>query len=372
MSLLDLPVELILQIASYLEKPARNFRNASINSLARTNRRLYKIVDPFLYRLDIQQRSSGAFYSRRAISHAVNTGLLNTAWKSYQAGASVYDGYLEHVVTAKRKSLELTTMLLDEDMWSEGALLQALLSAVSGNRVEIAKELLSRDGVDPSKACYGHLPLVEAVEWRGHHASVDLLLADPRTDPNVLSRKGRTVLEEAAKEGHTNIVRSLLARGASAQPNVQTPMHSAVINRDPEMVKLFLNRDDVDLNAIFNGQTPLHHAVNANRKDLVELLLGDEQVDVNLTGMANGRTPLLDATILNNNEVIGKLLSAGADPDVADRTGLSPAMLIGCSDAQARDDLLKRHPGGPPPISDERKRRPRIRTFPPEYKESKP
>ena len=152
-------------------------------------------------------------------------------------------------------------------------------------------------------------------------------------------------------------------------------MHSAIINRDPEMVKLFLKRDDVDINAIFNGQTPLHHAVKANRKDLVELLLGNEQVDVNLTGMTNGRTPLLDAAILNNNEVIEQLHSAGADPNVADRTGLSPVMLMGSSDAQARDELLKRHPGRPPPPSEEteeRKRRPRIRTFPPEYKECKP
>ena len=147
---------------------------------------------------------------------------------------------------------------------------------------------------------------MEAVELRGYDACVDLLLADPRTDPNVLSRRGGTILEQAAKEGYTNIVRSLLDRGASAQPqpNTQTPMHSAVINRDPEMVKLFFNRDDVDINAIFNGQTPLHHAVKANRKDLVELLLGNEQVDVNLTSMTNGRTPLLDAAILNNNEVI--------------------------------------------------------------------
>lgn len=164
--------------------------------------------------------------------------------------------------------------------------------------------MLSRDSVDPSKALYRHPPLVEAVELRGYDACVDLLLADPRTDPNVLSRRGGTILEQAAKEGYTNIVRSLLARGASAQPNTQTPMHSAVINRDGEMVKLFFNRDDVDINAIFNGQTPLHHAVKANRKDLVELLLGNEQVDVNLTSMTNGRTPLLDAAILNNNEVI--------------------------------------------------------------------
>ena len=149
-------------------------------------------------------------------------------------------------------------------------------------------------------------------------------------------------------------------------------MHSAVINRDPGMVKIFLNRDDVDINAIFSGQTPLHHARKANRSHLVELLPGDEQVDVNLTGMTNGRTPLLDAIILSNNDVIEQLLSAGADPNVTDSRGLSPAMLMGCSDAQARDELLRRHPEGHPPVSEERKIRPRVRTFPPEYKESKP
>lgn len=52
-------------------------------------------------------------------------------------------------------------------------------------------------------------------------------------------------------------------------------MHSAVIKRDSRMLELFLNRIDVDPNAIYNGQILLHHAVSANREDLVGLLLTD-------------------------------------------------------------------------------------------------
>ena len=85
-------------------------------------------------------------------------------------------------------------MLLDDDMWSEMELLEALSKAARNNRVEIVKELLSRDGVDPSKAApYGDPPLLEAVGYHGKDAVVDLLLADPRTDPNVSSRWDGTV-----------------------------------------------------------------------------------------------------------------------------------------------------------------------------------
>ena len=172
---------------------------------------------------------------------------------------------LSLAVTVESNSLELTTMLLDEDKWSEKVLVDVLSYAVGRNRVEIVKELLLQDGADPSRApSYDNPPLVKAVE-KGYNVVIDILLADPRTVHDIsYSFKDRSILEKAAKKGYTNIVRSLLARGASAQPNVQTPMHSAVINGDPEMVKLFLNRDDVDHNTMFNGQTPLHHAVKAN------------------------------------------------------------------------------------------------------------
>lgn len=140
-------------------------------------------------------------------------------------------------------------------------------------------------------------------------------------------------------------------------------MHSAVINCVPEMIELFLNRDDVDPNATFDGQTPLHYAVSANREDLVELLLTDKRVDVNFAGHTNSRTPLLEAVILNNDKIIEYLLTAGADPQIIDRQGLSPAMLMECSGAQARDELVKQYRKDPH-ISEEKRKRPRLSAIP--------
>lgn len=240
-----------------------------------------------------------------------------------------------------------------------------LNNASEDGRAEIVKKLISRDGVDQLVARFKRNPPLAGAAERGDDAVVDILLADPRTDPNVLYHfEDRTILEKATQRGYTNIIRSLLARSASTQPNLQTPMHSAVIKRDPRMLELFLNRIDVDPNAIFNSQILLHDAVSANREDLVGLLLTDQHVDVNLTGMTNGQTPLLDAVILNNDKMVKQLLSAGADHNLADRTGPSPAMLIECSNDQARGELLKRHNKDPHTISDERRKRHRVTTIP--------
>lgn len=147
MALLNLPVEIIVHIASYLDETP-HFRYASINSLAQTNRRLYDIVDPFLYRLDAQKGGPGDCNHGNAIPYVLGgEGLLNTARKSCQAGAG-FDELLSIAVTISL-GLEWITMLLDEDMWSERALLGALSEAVEDNRVAVVKELLSRDGVDP-------------------------------------------------------------------------------------------------------------------------------------------------------------------------------------------------------------------------------
>lgn len=133
-------------------------------------------------------------------------------------------------------------ILLDAGEWSEKDLLDHLATAVMAGEDEIVKELLLR-GVDPSVPLYGYLkpPLLEALV-RGHNAVVDVLLADPRTDHNVrfydkMDIHGtQTALQEAAKRGNAHMVRSLLEQGASTRPNVETSMHSAVINYSPEIV----------------------------------------------------------------------------------------------------------------------------------------
>lgn len=88
-----------------------------------------------------------------------------------------------------------------------------LNNASEDGRAEIVKKLISRDGVDQLVARFKRNPPLAGAAERGDDAVVDVLLADPRTDPNVLYHfEDRTILEKETQRGYTNIVRSLLAR----------------------------------------------------------------------------------------------------------------------------------------------------------------
>lgn len=130
--------------------------------------------------------------------------------------------------------LELFKLLLDNEPWSDKELLSELLDAAQFRHAEIVKELLSRDSVDPSMELYEGRPILGIAVDQGHEDVIDLLLADPRTDPNVHCYSDTlTVLQETAQNGQTHIVRPLLARDASPRPNFGTPIHGAVIHDLP-------------------------------------------------------------------------------------------------------------------------------------------
>lgn len=365
MLLLTLPTELILQIASYLDT-LLGLRN--INSFAQTCRRFYTIVDPFLYSRDVHSGLEQYGSSRTALRYAAKHGLLRTADKALQAGAK--PSITSLLFATKYHQLEMFNLLLDAGVWSDKDLRTNLTTAVVLGNVEMVKELLLR-GADPSMGsqCFGQPLLLEAVD-RGRNDVFDLLLADPRTDHNAHLyydpyRTGvQTALERAAKLGNVHMVQALLKRGASACPyaSMGTPLHSAVMQCSRELIELLVHRDDVDPNAIFNGKTPLHYAVSTNRADIVGSLLSNPYVDVNLTGLPNRWTPLHEAVVLDNSNIYEYLIVLGADPHIVSREGLSPAMLLECPDARARNELVERYRGNTrfTELSEEKRKRPRL------------
>jgi uncharacterized protein len=110
-------------------------------------------------------------------------------------------------------------------------------------------------------------------------------------------RMGRTELHYAAVEGSADRVDVLLQRGA-----------------DPDV-------------PVDQGFTALHFAAQSHAVDVVERLLSAHaEVDpVNV----HGNTPLGVATFhaAGRGKVIQLLLAAGADPDRANRAGVSPRQL---------------------------------------------
>lgn len=190
----------------------------------------------------------------------------------------------------------------------------------------------------------------------GEISKVVKLLA---SQPEFLNKKthyGLTPLHQAAKNGDANMISMLLSRGAkvnSQDVNGASALYFGCRSGDLESVRLLLasgaNPDaktrigksslqwsfehgSNDLRSLLmtrstelaakqrDGTTLLHWAVDANRPADWALLLAKNKIDVNALN-DNHETPLSIAAGKNNTPAVAALLSAGADPWVADLSG---------------------------------------------------
>ncbi|KAJ5681606.1 ankyrin [Penicillium maclennaniae] len=186
---------------------------------------------------------------------------------------------------------------------------------------------------------------------RGHIHVVEALVAHEQIDVDAYDSDGYTPISVAARNGHVEVVKMLLARGANPglvrRKNSQvTTLHSAVERQKPELVRLLVNRENVDPNALHAKSTPLELAVDRNNEELVETLLTDPRVDPDLTGHCNVQKLLLRATLRINAAIVRMLLATRGNNVYKDQTGFPPAMLLEVS-AEARENLIRerRWPG---------------------------
>lgn len=138
---------------------------------------------------------------------------------------------------------------------------------------------------------FDNLPLHWAAQNK--HLKVIQLLAPKTNDINAQGYKRSTALSFAAGEGATEIVKFLL--GVNADPNIP---------------------DD-------NGNLPLHWAARKGHLDIVKLLIPKTH-DIDAKG-ERGKTAIGFAADFDYNEIFWDLLSAGADANIPDDNGLTPA-----------------------------------------------
>lgn len=169
MSLLTLPSELLLFVANFLEV------DGDIDSLAKTNKDVYSLLNPYLYRRNSLKSGSSALLwaaqggneatARRCISEGVNVGAIDGVDRTPLSWAA--QNRHEAVV-----NLLLATAQFDIDLKdSEGC--TPLFSAVENGRERVVKMLLAtgRRDVD-SKDRLEITPLSEAA-FRGHARILD-------------------------------------------------------------------------------------------------------------------------------------------------------------------------------------------------------
>jgi ankyrin repeat protein len=143
---------------------------------------------------------------------------------------------------------------------------------------------------------------------------------------------GQTALLLAVQHGNLRLARDLIGRGAdiNAQAlNQDTPWLLAGALGRTEMLAAMLETAKVDY-TIRNryGGNALIPACERGHVDTVRLLLERSKIDVNHINNL-GWTALLEAVILSDGgpahiEIVRMLLAAGADPNIADKDGVSP------------------------------------------------
>jgi ankyrin repeat protein len=132
---------------------------------------------------------------------------------------------------------------------------------------------LLKQGFDPNTLDdKGQVGLFVALRG-GAVKAAQALLADPRTEIDHANAHGETPLMMAALRGQTDMVRTLLDRGAQVNRSGWTPLHYAASGGDPALVALLLDRGAAIDALSPNGTTPLMMAARYGAIDSADLLL---------------------------------------------------------------------------------------------------
>ncbi|RDW75101.1 hypothetical protein BP6252_06243 [Coleophoma cylindrospora] len=182
--------------------------------------------------------------------------------------------------------------------------------------------LLKNGAVDAStRDDHGDTLLSQAAE-RGNEVIVALLLETDQFETDLNDKSRRTPLHWASHNGHINIVKLLLEKGAdvnAADKDSCSPLYWASQDGQIDVVKLLLEKGASINTAEHTGWTPLHRASEDGHVDVVKLLL-EMGANINATGM-NGKAPLYIASKNGHGDVVKLLLEKSANVNTADEHG---------------------------------------------------
>ena len=152
----------------------------------------------------------------------------------------------------------------------------------------------------------------------------------------------RFPLLEAARYGHEDVVRELLAWGAApsqATKHGRTALHAAVAGDFINIVQALLNREP-DINTYMHNTrwTPVHAASTSGALRALKLLVQASSSSVN-SQTFDGESPLHCAAEHGHYPIVDFLLGAGASPLLPDRFGQIPLHIAASHD---NPDILQR------------------------------
>ncbi|XP_043274119.1 ankyrin repeat domain-containing protein 50 isoform X3 [Venturia canescens] len=221
-------------------------------------------------------------------------------------------------------------------------------------------ELLGESG-DINQADSCGRTVLHTLAADGNASLLELALAAcPQAKLEATDRHGQTPLNLAARHGYTDVVRVLLAAGASAdhadcdgwtalraaawgghtqvhsQPTLSSRNHETVRSASKVVVTILLERGAAVDHQDKDGMTPLLVAAFEGHRDVCELLL-EYEADVDHCD-ATGRTPLWAAASMGHGSVVALLLFWGCYVDSIDNEGRT---VLSVAAAQGGTDVVK-------------------------------
>ena len=139
------------------------------------------------------------------------------------------------------------------------------------------------------------------------------LLNVPGINVNIQTKEGNTPLVFATNNGHIDIVKMLLEKGAKIElenDNLGTVLNSAVVKSNKELIKLFLKSGANINKTVHDGITPLMVSVYSKDINITKMLI-ENGADINM--ISTGKT-VLDLSIEKGRiDIIDLLLKYDID-----------------------------------------------------------
>jgi ankyrin repeat protein len=220
----------------------------------------------------------------------------------------------------------------------------ALISAAGGGHVDIVQELLAAGAPVNAVNREQSTALMEAALYDDD--KLVKLLLDAGADVNAKDRQGETALFNAVRYGHLGVVRLLLDAGADPNVSNQLPVNSPDSGYTPLMyaarrglvagtssvqdwlaiVQVLLDKGAKPDMRSGQGATALSVAQDYGNQDIAKLLLqGGAKEVLSYQGLGLDDGLIMAASHGDAKQVVESLV-AGADPDAASRTGVTPLL----------------------------------------------
>ncbi|KAL2810045.1 ankyrin repeat-containing domain protein [Aspergillus granulosus] len=359
MNLLDLPGELILSIAYYLNAK-------QLSRFSRTSRHVHPLVMPLLYRRNIKYSNAsgvnkqltplevgsrwGSFFRNmeadlEEYAHPSTltdpSGLPLPISVKIRARDKVLSEFIKH-------GADINT-LTEETRYGQK---EPLLFHAAHQRELASVILLIKHGANPRVV--SDYDKMTALHWAalGGCAKITRFLLCHGADVDISARddEGRTPLHYAASYGHVAAIRILVEHGADINAQDEegnTPLHLMMMNGKPApddwcipaLRVMFELGADTEVGLYEDGKKALHIAVlNQRDTDFMEVLLSEGEMDLNCRTVG-GRTPLSCAIENGDKRIFKMLREAGADVGTRDEQGRS-LLQIGLVDYDRAWDCL--------------------------------